>query len=175
MPFQRGSLGSMNIPVRFDILLVDDSPTDAEVFKIALGEVSPRVTLYWVATGQEALDFVQEQGRFVGIGPAKLVIIDVQLPRMDGFETVTRIRQELNWRRIPIIFLSSSKSKQDVNRAYSLGANAYFTKPMSLEQYMEKIRIIVQHWLDFAELPEAENGSRSVAPARSPDSPGSPS
>lgn len=154
----------MSLPVRFDILLVDDSPTDAEVFELSLKEVSPRVTLYWVATGQEALDFVQEQGRFAGIGPVKLIILDIQLPRIDGFEVLSRIRQELNRRRIPIIFLSSSKAKQDVNRAYSLGANAYFTKPLSLEQYMEKIRIIVEHWLDFAELPDAENSGPPVRP-----------
>jgi two-component system, chemotaxis family, response regulator Rcp1 len=175
MRFRPGSVGRMNLPVRFDILLVDDSPTDAEVFKLALKEVSPRVNLYWVASGQEALDFVQEQGRFAAIGPVKLIILDVQLPRIDGFEVLLRIRQGLNRRRLPIIFFSTSKSKQDVNRAYSLGANAYFTKPMSLEQYMEKTRIIVQHWLDFAELPESENSADSAAPTRGPEGPPSSS
>ena len=157
MRFKRDSIGGASLPVRFDILLVEDSPTDAEVFELALREVSPRVNLYWVASGAEALDFVQERGRFVGLGPVKLIVVDVQLPRMDGFEIITRLRQQLNVRRVPVIFFSTSKSKQDVNRAYSLGANAYFAKPLSLEQYMEKIRIIVQHWLDFAELPEPES------------------
>jgi CheY-like chemotaxis protein len=138
---------------RFDILLVDDSPADAKIFQEALLEVSARVRLYWVGTGEEALDFLTQQGRFRGIGPVKMVVLDLNMPGLDGIETLRRIKMNPSISRIPAVVFSSSRAPQEVDRAYATGANAFFSKPLSLENYVQKAGILVRHWLDYAELP----------------------
>jgi CheY-like chemotaxis protein len=138
---------------RFDILLVDDSPADAKIFQESLSEVSSRVRLYWVSSGDEALAFLNQEGRFFGVGPVKVVVLDLNMPGMDGIETLRRIKMDPAISRVPVIILSSSRATEEVDLAYSLGVNAFFSKPLSLENYMQKVRILVQHWLDLAELP----------------------
>jgi CheY-like chemotaxis protein len=138
---------------RFDILLVDDSPADAKIFQESLLEVSARVRVYWVGGGEEALDFLNQQGRFRGIGPVKMVVLDLNMPGLDGIETLRRIKMNPAMSRIPVVVFSSSRAPQEVDRAYSLGANAFFSKPLSLENYVQKAGILVRHWLDYAELP----------------------
>ncbi len=138
---------------RFDILLVDDSPADAKIFQESLSEASSRVRVYWVGTGQEALDFLNQRGRFIAVGPVKLVVLDLNMPGMDGMETLRRIKQNPFTSRVPVVLLSSTRSAEEVDLAYSLGGNAFFSKPLSLENYVQKAKILVQHWLDYAELP----------------------
>lgn len=138
---------------RFDILLVDDSPADAKIFQEALLEASARASVYWVASGEEALEFITQQGRFQGVGPVKLIVLDLNMPGMDGIEILRRMKMNPTVSRLPVVLLSSSRSPEEVDLAYSLGANVYFSKPLSLENYIQKIKVMVQHWLDFAELP----------------------
>jgi CheY-like chemotaxis protein len=145
----------------FEILLIDDSPADAKIFEEALREACSRAHAYWVASGEEALDFLTQQGRFSGVGSVKLVILDLNMPGIDGFNTLRRIRDNASISYIPIVVFSSAKAQEQVDLAYSLGANAYFSKPLSLERYIEKIRVLVQHWLDLAELPSPVKPQRS--------------
>jgi chemotaxis family two-component system response regulator Rcp1 len=146
-------MNSVNQPGQYDILLVDDSAADAKIFQEALLEASARARLYWVSSGQEALDFVNQKGRFVGVGPVKLMVLDLNMPGLDGIEILRRIKINPEVSRLPVILLSSSRAPEEVDLAYSLGANVFFSKPLSLENYIQKVRILVQHWLDFAELP----------------------
>jgi chemotaxis family two-component system response regulator Rcp1 len=138
---------------RFDILLIDDSPADAKIFQEALLEASARASAYWVASGEEALEFITQQGRFEGVGPVKLIVLDLNMPGMDGIEILRRMKMNPTISRLPVVLLSSSRSPEEVDLAYSLGANAYFSKPLSLENYIQKVKVMVQHWLDLAELP----------------------
>ncbi len=137
----------------FDILLVDDNLADAKIFQEALREASTRASAYWVGSGEEAIDYLNRQGKFIDATPVKIVVLDVNMPGIDGVETLRRIKSSTNINHIPVVLLSSSRAADTVDLAYALGANAYFSKPMSLEQYIQKIRILVEHWLDFAELP----------------------
>jgi chemotaxis family two-component system response regulator Rcp1 len=146
-------MNSVNQSGQYDILLVDDSAADAKIFQEALLEASARARLYWVSSGQEALDFVNQKGRFVGVGPVRLMVLDVNMPGLDGIEILRRIKINPEVSRLPVILLSSSRAPEEVDLAYSLGANVFFSKPLSLENYIQKVRILVQHWLDFAELP----------------------
>ena len=136
-----------------DILLVDDSPADAKIFQESLVEVAARVRVFWVSSGEEALDFLNERKRFIGQGPVKLVVLDLNMPGLDGIETLRQIKTNVATRRVPVVVFSSSRSSDEVDLAYSLGANAYFSKPLSLENYVQKARVLIQHWLDYAELP----------------------
>jgi CheY-like chemotaxis protein len=153
---------STNQEGRFDILLVDDSPADAKIFQESLMEVSARVRVYWVGTGEEALEFLHQQGRFRSIGPVKMVLLDLNMPGLDGIETLRCIKSNPALKRLPVIVFSSSRASQEVDKAYSLGANSFFSKPLSLESYVQKARILVQHWLDYAELP-TPIGARATA------------
>ncbi len=137
----------------FQILLVDDSNADASIFEMALAEASTRVKLYWVASGDEALEFVHGKGRFEGILPPKIVVLDLNMPGATGFEVLKAVRADPKTRHLPVVVFSTSSAQKDVNMAYALGANAYFAKPMSLEMYISKVRVIIQHWLDLALLP----------------------
>ena len=154
---------AMTITSDYDILLVDDSPADAKIFQESLREASARASVYWVATGQEALDFLNQQGKFADAQPVKIVVLDLNMPGMDGVETLRRIKESTTVNRVPVVLLSSTRASDTVDLAYSLGANAFFSKPISLEQYVAKIRILVEHWLDFAELPSPTSPRRSGA------------
>jgi CheY-like chemotaxis protein len=136
----------------FQILLVEDNPADARTFQSALDEASARVKVYWVATAGEAIEFLERRGRFQEAQPVKLVILDLNLGAENGVDLLTRIRKNF---LVPVVFFTAARDPKDINRAYACGANAYFTKPMSLEQYIEKIRVLVEHWLDLAELPHS--------------------
>lgn len=137
----------------FQILLVDDNPADAHIFEAALKDASTRVMLYWVASAKEAVDFLLQRGRFFDIGPTRIVVLDLNLPKVDGFGVLEEIKSNPATRQTPVIIFTSSTAREDVDRAYDLGANAYFSKPMTLDSYVNKLRILVQHWLDLAELP----------------------
>jgi CheY-like chemotaxis protein len=143
-----------------DILVVDDSPDDGYVFQEALGQASPEVSVRWLASGKEALAFLIEGRELLHTCPAKLVVLDMNMPGLDGMETLRQIRESSVIGSVPVVMLSSCRSRLDVERAYKLGANAFYKKPISFEGYVEKVRILVQHWLGQTELPYA---SKAIA------------
>ena len=140
---------------QFQILLVDDSQTDAQIFEAALRQASARAQAYWVATGRECLDFLRQQGRFEDVGTVEIVVLDLHLGSEDGMDVLKEIKSDpdLCWK--PVIMLSSSASQNDIDLAYSLGVNAYFRKPMTLDSYVEQLRVLIQHWFDLAQRPSA--------------------
>jgi chemotaxis family two-component system response regulator Rcp1 len=149
----------------FEILLVDDNQSDAQIFEAALQEASARARVYWVATGQEALDFLRRRTRFEDVGSVRIVVLDLHLAAEDGVEVLREIKTDPDLNRTPVIMLTSSMSQDEIDLAYSLGANAYFRKPITLQSYVEILRTLAQHWLDLAHLPSA---------ARRPNEPASP-
>ncbi len=146
----------------FHVLLVDDSHSEAEIFESALKEASVRARLYWVGTGKEAIDFLHQRGRFENIGSVKIVVLDLQLAGENGLDVLREIKANPETNRTPVIMLTSVASQSEVDRAYSLGANAYFTKPMTLPSYVEMLQTIARHWLDMVKLPSPS----SLVPAK---------
>jgi CheY-like chemotaxis protein len=136
-----------------DILVVDDSANDGYVFREALSQACPEISALWVASGEEAIAFLLKGRELLHTCPAKLVVLDMNMPGLDGIETLRQIRESSVIGSVPVVMLSSCRSRLDVERAYGLGANAFFKKPISFEGYVEKVRILVQHWLRLAELP----------------------
>ncbi len=139
-------------PQHFNILLVEDSFTDARLFEMALREVAPRVSLYWVATGAEALEALKRQDRFKDVLGVDIVIVDLNIPVADGFEILQTIKSDAGLRLKPVLVMSSSFDPQDIRRAYNLGANTYFVKPMTLEGIHDLVRCIARYWLEMANL-----------------------
>src|SRR4051812_79942 len=117
----------------FQILLVDDNAADAKLFEEALRQAGTRVKLYWVATVEEAFEYLHGKGRFEGFGPVSLVVSDLSLPATDGFQFLSKLKKDPAVCAIPVVIFSSSRSPQDVQRSYQLGANSYVVKPMTLE------------------------------------------
>lgn len=138
----------------FEILLVDDHPSDAKLFEHAMEQAATRAKLYWVATAEEGLEFLRQEGRFAGVGRPKLVVSDLNMPAMDGFEFLSRVRGNPGLAVLPLVIFSSSRSPHDVLRCYRLGANSFIAKPMALESLVATIGALVRYWLDIVELPE---------------------
>jgi CheY-like chemotaxis protein len=136
------------------ILLIDDRASDAKLFEHALEQAETRVKVYWVATAEEGLEYLKREGRFAGAGRVRLVVSDLSMPGVDGFEFLSQVRKNPALAAIPIVILSSSQAPRDVFRCYQLGANSYITKPMSLQTFVETIGTLVRYWLDIAELPD---------------------
>lgn len=146
----------MNGAGQFDILLIDDHASDAKLFEHALAEASTRAKLYWVATAEEGLEFLRREGRFKGLGRPKLVVLDLNMPGMDGFDLLIEKRSNPALAMVPVVVFSNSRAPKDVLRCYQLGANSYIVKPMSLEGMVAKVGTIVRYWLDVVETVEPE-------------------
>ena len=127
----------------FQILLIDDHPADAKLFEHALQQAATRAKLYWVAAAEEGLDYLKQEGRFQGAGRVQLVVCDLSMPGMDGFEFLAEVRKNPALAMIPIVM-----------RCYQLGANSFIVKPMSLETFVATIGTLVRYWLDIVELPD---------------------
>ena len=140
----------------FQILLIDDHPSDAKLFEHAMEQSVTRARLYWVATAEEGLEYLRREGRFGGVGRPKLVVSDLNMPGMDGFEFLRQARNNPALATIPIVIFSSSRAPHDVLRAYQFGANSFISKPMSLEGFVAAIGTLVRYWLDIVELPQPE-------------------
>jgi chemotaxis family two-component system response regulator Rcp1 len=137
----------------FQILLIDDHLSDAKLFEHALRQTETRAKLYWVATAEEGLEYLKQEGRFASAGGVRLVVSDLSMPGMDGFEFLAEARKNPALAATPVVIMSSSRSPRDVLRCYQLGANSFITKPMSLETFVTTIGMLVRYWLDIVELP----------------------
>src|ERR1700744_2093126 len=108
----------VNERVEYQILLIDDRASEAKLFEHALEQIETRAKMYWVASAEEGLEFLRQEGRFAGTGRVKLVVSDLSMPGMDGFEFLAEARKNRALSSIPIVIFSSSRSPQDVLRCY---------------------------------------------------------
>ncbi len=140
---------------RFTILLAEDEPADAHLVKVALVENHILADLHHVTDGREALDFLQRQGaRFAAAPRPDLILLDLNMPRMDGREFLTAVKQLPNLRDIPVVVLTTSEVERDVVASYALGATGYITKPVDVVQFMAAIRVLGNYWIDLVRLPK---------------------
>lgn len=138
-----------------DILLVEDNPLDAKATFNAAKKLQMAGEIQVVSDGQEALDHLRANA---GRNRPGLVLLDLNLPGKDGHDVLREIRADPNLRSIPVVVLTSSSEDRDINSAYSLGANAYVTKPSDLDGWLQVISTINDFWLSVVQLP---NGDRS--------------
>jgi CheY-like chemotaxis protein len=138
-----------------EILLVEDCIDEAELTMETLreGRVSNRV--HWVEDGEEALTFLRRQGPHAAAPRPDLILLDWHLPRKSGQEVLAEIKEHPQWKRIPVVIMTSSADEKDVLAAYDRHANCYITKPIDLDKFMEAVRSIEDFWLTVAHLPAA--------------------
>jgi CheY-like chemotaxis protein len=138
-------------PIR--ILLVEDSPGDVRLTIEALKDGKVRNDLSIVGDGVEALAFLNGEGKYAEAPRPDLILLDLNLPRMDGRELLAIIKQDDNLKRIPVVVLTTSEAEADVLRVYDLNANCYITKPVDLDKFITVIKAIEDFWLTIVKLP----------------------
>jgi CheY-like chemotaxis protein len=143
------------------ILLVDDSPDDIMIAKRAFSKSQIHNKIYVTHDGEEAIQFLRKEGKYKDMPTAGLVILDLNMPKVDGFEVLETIKGDDKLKSIPIIVLTSSSRPEDIERAYKLGCNSFIVKPVSFEDFIEAVIEIKRYWLSLSKLPynyEKKNG-----------------
>ena len=136
-----------------EILLVEDSPSDAEFTVEALKEAKMRNHLSIAEDGVQAMEFLRRQGRYANAPRPDLIMLDLNLPRKDGREVLAELKADADLKMIPVVVLTTSRAEEDVLRAYQLHANCYITKPVDFQQFLSVVRAIESFWLFVVTLP----------------------
>ncbi|MCC7207987.1 MAG: response regulator [Anaerolineae bacterium] len=137
------------------VLLVEDNPGDVRLVKEAFREANVQHQLYVASDGLEALAFLRQEGQFHDAPRPDVILLDLNLPRLDGRTTLEIIKTDHQLRYIPIIVLTTSNDRQDVLTCYDLHANCYITKPIDYAQFDTVIRRIDMFWFGVVTLPHA--------------------
>ncbi|MFO0843394.1 MAG: response regulator [Gemmataceae bacterium] len=143
-------------PVRHAILLVEDNPADVKITQRAIKESCLAVDLIVVRDGQEAVEYLLHEGgqnHTAGWRGPDLILLDLNLPRMNGREVLERIRATPSLRTVPVVVLTTSKRQEDVEQMYAAGANTYIEKPQDFQDFVAVLKTIHRYWMDLALLP----------------------
>jgi CheY-like chemotaxis protein len=138
---------------RIEVLLVEDDPGDVVMTREAFQDYKVRNQLHVVNDGTEAMAFLRQEGQFAGRPRPDLVLLDLNLPKMDGREVLEAIKSDPDLASIPVVVLTTSENEDDVLRSYSLHANAYVTKPVDFEQFIDVVRQIDDFFISVVRLP----------------------
>ena len=135
------------------ILLVEDNPADILLTMEAFKEGSIPHELNAVNDGVEAVLYLQRAGKYADAVRPDIILLDINLPKKNGFEVLAEIKQDPDLKHIPVIMLSTSGSKHDIRKAYELHANCYLMKPVELEDFFSVIRSLENFWFNVAAIP----------------------
>jgi len=142
------------------ILVADDDPEDCLLVQDALEESRLCNELHFVHDGEELLDYLHQRGQYQDSAPRPgLVLLDLNMPKMDGREALESIKQSPKLRQIPVIVLTTSQAEEDIFRSYDLGVNSYITKPVTFESLVEVMKGLGKYWFEIVELPPTQPGA----------------
>jgi len=144
---------TQEIPKLIQILLIEDSPSDAKLTITALKDAKVTNQLCHVEDGVLAMDFLRRKGEFSNAPRPDLILLDLNLPRKDGREVLKEIKEDPEFMHIPVVVLTTSQADQDILRSYQLHANCFITKPVNFEKFLQVIRAIENFWLTVVSLP----------------------
>ena len=136
-----------------EFLLVEDNPGDVRLTREALRESKVKNNLHVVSNGVDAIAFLRRQGPYADAPRPDIILLDLNLPKMDGREVLAEIKADPVLRRIPVVVITSSEAEQDILRSYDLHVNCYVTKPVDLEQFMKVVQSVETFWLTIVKLP----------------------
>lgn len=143
------------------ILVAEDDADDRILLADAFAESGVVVTLDFVADGVELLDYLAQCDADASQGLPDLVLLDLNMPRMDGREALRAIREHDSLRHLPVIILTTSKAELDIRVSYQLGANSYVTKPRRFDELIAVLRSLERYWMDIARLPSDAHRGQS--------------
>ena len=136
-----------------DVLLVEDDPGDVLLIREAFEDNKVHNRLHVVPDGVEALTFLRQEGEHADAPRPDLVLLDLNLPRKDGREVLAEVKTDERLQQIPVVVLTTSKLEEDVLRSYKLHANAYVTKPVDFDRFIEVVRQIDEFFVTVVKLP----------------------
>jgi CheY-like chemotaxis protein len=140
-----------------DVLLVEDDPGDVLMTKEAFEHYRIRNNLHVVGDGEQAMNFLRKSGGYADVPRPGLVLLDLNLPRRNGLEVLAEMKADADLLSIPVVVLTTSQAEEDILRSYSLHANAYISKPVDFERFIDVIRQIDDFFLTLVKLPPELN------------------
>ena len=144
----------MGVPM--EVLLVEDSPGDVRLTQETLRDANRSIHLHVASDGVEAMAFLRHEGVHVRAPRPDLILLDLNLPKMDGREVLAHIKEDESLKLIPTVVLTTSDSEADIVKSYQLQANCYLTKPVQLEAFERLIQSLSDFWLTKVKLPRAD-------------------
>jgi CheY-like chemotaxis protein len=144
------------IPEDCPILLAEDNEDDIIMTERALRIGKVKNPIHVVRDGEEALSYLQKTGKYVDAVTPGIILLDLHMPKLDGFEVLSIIKKDDGLRSIPVVVLTTSDRDKDVEEAYRLGCNSYIVKPVAFESFITTIARINEYWLVIAKLPHHE-------------------
>jgi len=142
-----------------NILLAEDNPADAKIALRAFGKSKLKNEIYIVNDGQDALDFVYHEGKYKDkekFPTPDLILLDIKMPKMDGFQVLETLKRNLEYSFIPVIILTSSKNEEDIARSYRNGAASYIPKPVDYEEFVKIVDSFNYYWRVINKLPRPD-------------------
>ena len=136
-----------------EVLLVEDSPGDVRLTQEAFRDANRSVCLHVTSDGVEAMAFLKQEGDYVHAPRPDLILLDLNLPKMDGREVLAHIKQDPGLKTIPTVILTTSEAETDIAKSYQLQANCYLSKPVQLEAFESLVKSINDFWLTKVKLP----------------------
>src|SRR5688572_2518444 len=146
------------------VLIIEDNPDDEALMTRALSETATPPRVVFVRDGVDALDLLRKRGRELTIHPPALIVLDLMMPRMNGFEFLRAIRADSQFHHVPVIVFSSSDAPRDIQQAYDLGATSYVQKPTGYHEFSTALTTMVEYWLRLNHTPALTNGTGSTSP-----------
>ncbi len=137
-----------------DLLLVEDNPSDVRLTEEALRDAGMPINLSVATDGAEAVEFLHRRGKYKNAPRPDLILLDLNLPKKNGPEVLSDIKSDPDLKRIPVLVMTTSSEYDDIQKAYSLNANCYITKPIQLDEFLHVVQSIENFWLKTALLPE---------------------
>jgi len=141
----------------FHVLLVEDNPGDADLTREGIATSLLRIELTVASNGSEAVECIRKRGRYASAATPDLILLDLNLPGIDGKAVLAEIKQDKELRRIPVSILTSSTAEQDVMQSYALGANCYVVKPIDFKSFQAVVRDLEKFWFGTVKLPITPN------------------
>jgi len=142
-------------PEPIEILLVEDTESDARRTLDALRDGKVRNRVVWVEDGEQALDLLHQEGSFAKARRPDLILLDWYLPKISGWDVLAHIKEDPDLKRIPVVIMTTSDQERDVMKAYNLHANCFVNKPVDVREFIAVVRSIEDFWLTVVKLPAA--------------------
>jgi two-component system, chemotaxis family, response regulator Rcp1 len=141
------------------ILLVEDNPADADLTRESLRSSPLNIELTVAVNGAEAVDFVHKRGQFAEAETPDLILLDLNLPGVDGRGVLAQIKEDAQLKKIPVAILTSSAAERDITQSYELGANCYVVKPIDFQRFQTLVHEMENFWFGVVRLPEGKEES----------------
>lgn len=137
-----------------ELLLVEDNPNDVFLLRKAFEKSGVNFYFNIATDGKEALDYLNKKEKYEQAKTPGIIILDLNLPKKNGFEVLKEIKNDKQLKKIPVIIFTTSASEEDIARSYELSANCYIVKPSSYKELLKVVELIKSFWLNFVRLPE---------------------